>query len=335
MSERTHRALWMAAAIGALGVSPSASAKKLQTPELDAQRDVLLEKIIRGEDFERSVDAFKALVSKRDAIIPTSEKAQQEEHERFEAKRAWDEEWRNTADSEVAWRCGLSADPVHPQPAYPDWAGDWGRVTKKEQVRLEPKNALDEGELWTLYEVKGLKRTYRFRGAGFGIFRHRDFEAEKGDLVLVCDGGRDTEKRLPPQWQQDFQRTGFAVRIKSPPLIAQKKRWNPIHITDNRLFWAVKDVKWRYPPDAYVLSVISLGEDLGGGRWQVDVGQDLSIVVEVPKSLAHQDLLVPGHKVWAILGNARFDRSLRKLVLTAEDLEAHYIDEVPIGGDSR
>ena len=37
--------------------------------------------------------------------------------------------------------------------------------------------------------------------------------------------------------------------------------------------------------------------------------------------------LVPGQHVWAILGNPRFDKSVKTLVLTAEDLEDRYIDE--------
>lgn len=329
MASRAH----LIAALGASLLCTTARAKPPEkTPELDAERDALIEKIIRGEDLSGSVKAFAALVKKRDPLIPTSAAAKQAAREKAEARRAWQAEWRKTADSEVGWRCRLSVDPKNPQKSD-GWEGDWGRVTKKEQVRLAPKNELDDGELVTVYEVKGQRRTYRFRGENFGIFRQRTFEAEQGDLVLVCDGGTDTVRDLPEPWSKDFQRSGFAVRLKSVPLIAKKGRWNPIHITENKLFWAVKDVKWRFPPDAYVLSVVDIEEDLGNGRYLITLTQGLTAMLEVPPHVQNRHLLVPGQSAWAIMGKARFDRTVKKLVLTVEDLEARYIDEIPLPDD--
>ncbi len=322
MAERT-RAVWLAALLGCTG----ALAAEEGTPTAEEQeRERLIDRLIRGEDVEGSISAFKALVEKRDAVRATSERAREKEQAQREERRAWHEAWAKNADSEVGWRCRLSADPAHPRPAD-GWAGDWGRVVKREQVRLPPKNALDEGALLTLYEVKGQKRTYHFSGERFGVLNRRELEAREGDLLLVCVGGESKDSKLPPAWQEGFVSPGFAVRLAAPPRIAQKTRFNPIHITDNDLFWAVKDVRWKYPADAYVLCVVDVEADLGGGRYAIDLGQKLSAVLEAGPKVPGRELLVPGRKAWAILGGARFDPTLKKLVLTVHDVEAHYVEE--------
>lgn len=306
----------------------AANARPKKTPELDKERDQLIEQLVKGEDFEAAVKRYKDLVARRDKLVPTSETAQREYREALDLKNSWYAEWRKTADAEVAWRCALSVDPKNAQQTD-RWDGDWGPVIRKEEVQLPPKNALDEGEVWTVYEVQGQHRNYKFRGHRFGISREQDFEAKVGDLVLVCDGGRTTESKLPESWQKDFQRSGFAVRLQRPPKITQKGKWNPIHTTDNKFYWAVKDVKWRFPEGAPVLSVIDVKEDLGGGRWLIDTIQDITYIVEVPPGLPRRELMVPGTAVWAIMSSPRFDKTLRALVMKVEDLEARYIDEVP------
>ena len=86
-------------------------------------------------------------------------------------------------------------------------------------------------------------------------------------------------------------------------------------------------MKWKYPVEDFVLSVIEVAEDLGGGRYRVDAQQGLSWVLEVPPSVARRDLLVPGRSVWVVMGRPRFDRELKKLVLVAEDIEDRYVQE--------
>ena len=299
-----------------------------ETPALDAKRDAVLARLLEGdaEEFAAAVDDYKALLKERDPIIPTSFEAHRAWRERLADRRAFEEAYRKTADHEVAWRCRLSTDPKSPHPMVDGWRGDWGKVTRRQKVRLPPKNALDEGEEWELYEVVGQARTYRFRSHRFGVGQ-RDFTANVGDLVLVCDGGRTTLRKLPEDWAEDFQSTGFAVKLERPPKIAQKARWRPLHITDNALFWAVKDVRWKFPPEDHVVSVIDVREDLGGGRFLVDTLQDITFIAEVPPGTPNAELLVPDRKAWAIMGNARFDRELKALVLTVKDVEARYVEE--------
>jgi hypothetical protein len=326
MSSRVLVATLLAAAL--------AHASPPDTPELDAERDQLLEKIARGVDYDTSVRRFAALVKQRDAVVATSaearareDKQRTDEHAEYERRRAIREAYHKTNDYEVSWRCTLSPDPARPIASREGrFKPDWGQVVRKESIRFPPKNALDEGEPATLYEVKGVARSHVFRGDTFDPWR-KPFNANVGDLVLVCDGGEDLDRRLPPAWGDRRVTAGFAVRLAEPPHIVNKTRWNPIHVTGSAFFWMIHDVQWKYPPGSFLLSNIEIDKDLGGGRYEIeaDHNRGMSYLIEVPKSVKHQDLLVPGHSVWAILGEPRFDKTLKKLVLTVQDLEARYI----------
>jgi hypothetical protein len=52
-------------------------------------------------------------------------------------------------------------------------------------------------------------------------------------------------------------------------------------------------------------------------------------VLEVPPSLKNRELLKPRALVWLIMSDPRFDKSIKKLVLRAEDIEAHYVEQAP------
>jgi hypothetical protein len=333
----TCSALWALAAV-------ARASTPVDDPALVAERDALIEKIARGESLDASVKRFAVLVHDRDKVIATSNAAKQAEEKTRAAEHEWKETYQKTADYDVGWRCTLSVDPQHPVPSDEGrFRGDWGRVVKKEAVKLTPKNDLDEGEPATLYEVAGQARHYFLRGEKFGPGDHRSFEAGVGDLAVVCDGddghhdntertgwrgsSDDPATRVPPYWRGRLQRHGFAARIAHAPKIAEKGRWNPIHITSTKYFWAIHDVKWKYPPEAFVLSNLTLGKDFGGGRWDIPVEQNLSFVIEVPPSSRNRDTLVTGHNAWLILGHPRFDKTLKKLVLVVEDIEPHYIVE--------
>ena len=289
-----------------------------------------------GRRFDASVQRFAMLLKQRDTIIATSRAAQEQKRQERDTRDAWQTAYRKTVDYDASWRCVLSVDPrrrVEVAGVSGNFPADWGRVVRKETVRLPPKNDLDEGERVTMYEVAGLVRRYLIRGERYGHPYGSPLVAEKGDLLLVCDGGTDHDERLPPAWSGDIQRAGYAAPLTAPPRIADKKRWNPIHITNNFFFWAIHDVRWKIPPDIYVLSNIEVVRDLGGGRYEIEALQDKTWVLEVPPPVKRREILVPGHRVWAIMGGAHFDRELKKLVLVAEDLEERYIPERPIGGN--
>jgi hypothetical protein len=319
------------------------ASQPVDDPAVIEERDALIDKIARGESVDASVKRFAALVKERDRTIATSRAAKEAEEKARIAERDARQEYEKTADHDAGWRCTFSVDPKHPVPSDEmRFRADWGRVVKKEKTRLLPKNALDEGEPATLFEIAGQARHYFIRGEKFGPGnRTRDVEGEVGDLMLVCDGDDghhdnterygyrgspdDPSTRVPDYWRGKLQRHGFAARIAGVPKIAGKGKWNPIHITSSRYFWAIHDVKWKYPAGAFVLSDMTVGQDLGGGRWDIPVENKLSFVVEVPPGLPHKEVMQTGHNAWMILGHPRFDATLHKLVLVAEDLESRYV----------
>jgi hypothetical protein len=320
----------VAALCCALGAATAHAEPPDPTPELNAERDALIEKIARGQDFEASVRRFAMLLKQRDTLIATSRAAQDEKRHETETRVAWQGAYRKTVDYDASWRCVLSVDPRRPvRVAGVDgnFPADWGRVVRKETIRLPPKNELDEGEMVTMYEVAGLLRSYLIRGEHYGHPYGGPLHANKGDLLLVCDGGSERDTRLPPAWSGEVQRAGYAAPLTAPPRIADKGRWNPLHITSNFFFWAIHDIRWKIPPNVYVLSNVEVVRDLGGGRYEIEALQDKTWVLEVPPAVKRREILVPGHLVWAIMGQARFDRELKKLVLVAEDLEERYIPE--------
>lgn len=338
-------ALAVAAAVGALAGAAARAADPPDDPAVAAERDALIDKIARGQDYDASVKRFAALVHQRDRTVATSRAAVEAERNAAVARRDWQEAYRKTGDYDLGWRCTLSVDPRHPVPSTElRFRADWGRVVKKERVKLTPKNELDEGEPAVLYEVAGQVRHYYLRGDKFGPgFPPRPLDAEVGDLVVVCDGDDghhdnterigwrgspdDPSTRVPDYWRGRLQRHGFAIRVAAPPAIVRKGRWNPIHITSSAYFWAIHDVKWKYPPGAWVLSNLTIGRDLGGGRFEIPVENKLAFVIEVPPGLPRREVIVPGHNAWLIMGQPRFDRALHTLVLQVADVEARYIVE--------
>jgi hypothetical protein len=341
-----ERSIIVAALVAALTSCGSARAGEPGAPPTPAEieRDRLIALITRGSDIEGNAKKFALLLQERDRTVATSAAAVAAEKSAREAERAWRKGYEKTADYDLGWRCTASVDPQKPVPSVEGrFFADWGRVVKKESVRLAPKNALDEGEPATLYEVAGQVRHYYLRGEKFGPGSPaRDLTGNVGDWMLVCDGdggssdrterrgwrgsADDPSTRVPEYWRGKLQRHGFAAAVTAPPKITQKGRWNPIHITSTNYFWAIHDVKWKYPPGKYVLTNLELSRQVDG-RWEVSVEHNLSFLIEVPPSLPRKEVLQPGHRAWIIMGEPRFDATLHKLVLVAADVEATYVTE--------
>jgi hypothetical protein len=156
-----------------------------------------------------------------------------------------------------------------------------------------------------------------------------DFGARVGDLVFLCGGAGNADSHLPPPWNEvPLTSPLYGGRIAEPPRIAKKERWNPIHVTLNDLGWAITDVKWSLPPERTVLANLRIGEKLEEGLFLVPTdGHDAAFALEAPPSLRNRELLKPGEWVWVIMEKPRFDRKLRRLVLTAVDIESRYLVE--------
>src|SRR5579871_2486842 len=271
---------------------------------LDGKRDELIDKIARGADGEASVKAFAALLAEHDKYVPPEEAQRRAATE----NRAWRQAYEKTADAFVGDICRLPVDPAHPNYSQDDMLlADWGRVTRKENVRRAPKNALDEGEPLTLYEVKGARAVYRFRGDRAAI-PHRAFDAAVGDLVLFCQSvEHDTpdDAGLPDAWR-GVLRFGRAMKIKGPPKSISKQKWDPIHVKDNVFFWTIRDVKWKLPPERFIMARVDIARDTGDGGFDIAAGGAGAWRLEVPPSLKGRELLVPGRSAWIIAGHPRF-----------------------------
>jgi|GEM_PF-2317815 len=325
----------------------TALANESKTPELDRERDVLIEQIVSGEKPD-AVKQFKALIQKRDLIVATSEsaKARVAEAERIarteeQRRDVVREAWTKRVESRLHY-CVMAPDPkdafIARRPYDPPL--DWGKVIRKEKIRLLGKNELDEGKPATMYEVAGVRKHYFVHGE---IMRD-PFVAEVGDLVLLCAerAGYDKTRSddafelwrgdaplYPPSWPQPVQRGGLAARIARVPLIAEKARFNPFHVSRNDMYWAISDVKLHWPADRSIVVDAEVQADLGGGRYEMlsESGKQYTWILEVPPSLPNKALLLPAHSVWLIANQAHFDKTLRKLVLVAQDLEEHYVIE--------
>jgi hypothetical protein len=315
-------------------------------PAVVAERDLLLEKIVRGEEYEASVRRFAALIASREKSIATSAAAKKRLSDERDEMNRLRREWDHSADSRVASRCILTPDPRAPivPVGKHDHPADWGKVARKLVITLPPRNALDaEKRSVTIYEVVGQARRYVFSSP-------RDAEelAREGDMVLLCvqpntwthdmpvilDHKVDALPKLgegqfyPPEWNGLVVHVSMLIRIARAPRVVDKARWRPLHVEDNEFENAIRRVKWRLPPEQLVMATFEVRADLGGGRYEIAGRRDdKSWILETPPNLPRRELLRPYHHVWGIVGKPRFDAELKKLVLEAVDVEERYLLE--------
>jgi hypothetical protein len=314
---------------------------------VEAERDELIARIARDEDTAKSVALFARLYREH-----TQQLARKKEHAAY----------RDSADSQIADHCGLSVDPAKPMISPNDRRSDWGRVIDKRVVTLRAKNPFAGGadEKVTYYTIAGRAQKHLVRGEPHSGWSGRELKADKGDLVLVCWSDPPTWK--PPVWEtlEEFrayvqgridearqadrergipedivtrERIGaWTMKLAAPPRIAEKTRWNPVHIDDWQLYPAITNATWPKLSSPFVLVALEIDGAASGGRWRVKVhdpmlrDESLELLVEVPPGTPHADRLEPGAHAWAILGHPRFDPTLRRLVLVAEDFESSYVE---------
>lgn len=298
-------------------------------PEIAAERDALIDKIARGQDYEKSIARFIALqrelFAERDAAKLAEQKEQEQKKRGLEELQAL----QKTLDYQVAQHCPLRVDPAEAGPPTSDLLrSDWGKVVRKQQTVIKGRTAFDDDEPVTVYLVKGAAHTYSLSSKAPTLYLGKGLQAEVGDLVLLCYVGLSTHGSggyFPEGFRDNVIGQGFAARLAAPPLIVKKARWNPIHLTgESALRIAIDRVQWSYPEDRTVLSFIHVLGDLGGGRFEI-AAERRSYVLEVPAGLPGRQLVQPGKFLWAIMSTPRFDKGIKKLVLRAEDLEEHYI----------
>ena len=95
-----------------------------------------------------------------------------------------------------------------------------------------------------------------------------------------------------------------------------------------------REGRWPLPENAIVLSHLLVEKDLGNGRFEIrldephDVGRPtaVSFLLDVPTGLRGRELVGPGEWLWVIMSRPVIDKQLRKLILTAEDIEPVYVE---------
>lgn len=331
-------ALWVLGLLGSVGMSTvqarsQVSALATDQAPTEAERDLLIDKIARGVDYDASVARFKALYEQRQS---SKDAALRE----VEAKRLADQQEREQAvlrerslDHRVAQSCALSVDPKSPPPGfYADSAtGDWGKVTRKETQTIKGRTAFDDDQTVYLYTVEGRAKTYALSTKHVQQLDGTPLIAKVGDLVLVCyrslmQEGHDGS--FPAGFRGQPVGSGMVAKLAALPLVTRKGRWNPLFLDDSRIRMAIDQVEWRYPAGQPVLSYVKVDRELESGRFAM-LADRREFVLEVPPSLKNRELLKPRALVWLIMSDPRFDKSIKKLVLRAEDIEAHYVEQAP------
>jgi hypothetical protein len=323
-------------ALAVVAVAVAGPARSAEPDPAEVERDALIDRIAAGSDYDASVRRFAELLRARDRVKATSEAARKREADELAEARAARATVAASLDGRLAHSCRIVTEPRDAPFSTHAWDElwlDWGKVTRSESVKIPGENALAEDTTVHMIEVAGRRRTYRIAD------EKRAIALAAGDLAVVCatqDADHDpayrhmrekiegpsVEDRLPAAWRGIEHHGPLVARVREVPHIATKARWHPVHVTDNDVWWAIRDVKWRWP-DRDVVTFARVAAALGGGLYEMEAEDAVVWLMEVPSGVDARAITV-GKGVWAVLGNARFDRARKKLVLTAVDLEPSY-----------
>jgi len=308
-----------------------------------AERNAIIGKLARGEDFDKNLARFWELKAKFEeaqaantAFVQLSKKNQQD------AKERWARHLKSL-DFRVSEECPMAVDPANRPDGggYHVRKGEYGKIIVKKTVKIPAKTGFDEDETVEVFQVKAQTGTYSFGGREMHSQFHKPFSGQVGDFVFLCYSSASSHgsgSYLPPEFREHVLGSGFVARIKAPPKIVSKASWNPVHLVGlSTLQRAAETGRWTLPPQAKVLGYYVVEKEMGGGRFEIrlDNYHDLSrpsrvtFLLDVPSQLKGSERLGPGEAVWVIMGNPVVDKTLRKLIFTAEDLETVYVEELP------
>jgi hypothetical protein len=221
-------------------------------------------------------------------------------------------------DAAVATWCHLPVDPRHPDPALAAWhRADWGVVERVERAAIVDSFTGLRVEV-ELFEIRGQaarRRVIRWTGEPVAV----------GALAIVCDNAAPTDEvigQLPPAWRTELRTVSLLVAIASPPRITAKARFDPIHVKAAELDAAARAAHWHITTTHPVVARITVGADLGNGRFAVG-DHDRGWIVEVPADTPGGKAFAPGSIAWAILDRPRIESG--RLVLTLLDAEPRYV----------
>ena len=120
--------------------------------------------------------------------------------------------------------------------------------------------------------------------------------------------------------------SGFASRIKSPPKIASKAKWNPLHLVGLSTLRSVAQTgRWPIEEKCDGLSHLIVEKTwamgaLRSARSSQHDGSTVAadVLARCTKRSALSRHPRAGRSIWAIMSNPVIDKRLRKLILTAE-----------------
>jgi hypothetical protein len=345
MTRRRPRLQKLAAALlgltSAVCIPRLASAGRERLAEVDvefrAERDRLIVALSKGQETEASLTRFAAILKerreRRAAVLGVEAEELKEKQERT-ARDKLIAEQQQGLDSVVGERCGLSVDPKKPPHGAAFMRADWGKVVVKQAGQLKARKIFDKPDEVTLYKIQGQRQSYVFWSAGPTLWYTKPFEGQVGDLVLICSVSVQSEgsgSRFPVEFREQIITQGFVTKIKEPPLITKKARYNPLHSLDegSDIRVAISQGEWRLPEGLPLLARVMVKEDLGSvgtnHRYLMASGSKGEFLLDVPPSLAHRELLKPYRYSWIIMGGARPELERKTWLLVAQDIESSYV----------
>ncbi|MBL8633653.1 MAG: hypothetical protein JNM40_10545 [Myxococcales bacterium] len=309
-----------------------------------AERDALIQKIAAGEDYERSVTRFIELKKRFDKLVvelKLKPDGAPIDRQRLAMEKQY--QYQRTLDFRVGEQCPMNIDPANRRNGEGGsvFRADFGKIVAKKTVKIPAKSGFDEDEQVDTFQIASAKSgLVAFGAKEMKTHDGKPFAGSVGDMVFLCFASATSHgsgSYLPAEFRDKVLGSGFASRIKGPPRIVSKTKWNPIHLVGRGLLRSVaRDGRWPLDAGTTVLSHIFIERDLGGGRFEIRLDEphslgrpsDLTFLLEVPSGLKGHERLGTGEWVWAIMSRPVIDKQLRKLILTAEDLETSYVDAV-------
>jgi len=306
------------------------------------ERNALIDKITSGQDFERSVARFIELRKRFDALSVEQKlsTANTQDHRRAARERFFKS--LRSLDYRVGEQCPLTADPAN-RPSgdgFRTFRGEYGKIVAKQIVKIPARSAFDDDLSVETFQVAAQSGTFSFGAKEMKTHNGKPFTGNVGDAVFVCYASVSSHgsgSYLPPEFRDKVLGSGFVTRIKGPARIVSKAKWNPLHLLGRSTLRRVaEDGHWPIADGVPVLSRLYVEKDLGSGRFEIRLdepnsyGHPLqhSFLLDVPSGLRGHELVGPGEWVWVIMSRPVIDKQLRKLILTADDIESTYVEPI-------
>ncbi len=209
--------------------------------------------------------------------------------------------------------CRIPTDAAKPGPeAGRHGVADWGKVTRRELVQLKLGN---RAHFAPIYEVKGLRGTYRFTADHWentvGVM-----DAKLGQWVVLCVDQMSDLYDTPPEWQKPLATLTAMVPVSRPPRVDEIAKWNPLHVSDLAFRRDGGYGKTSMDVSRKYFFRAKLESYEGGTRWDMS-----GWWMDVPANIKGANLVAAGKRLWFVVEGLTFeepaDGSKPRLVVRA------------------